>query len=208
MQQPLIRAISAKGTRLYIDSASAEEIAALARTNEGAAVEDVVGNTTNQKFIHGEVDQHRDRYSLERWLAGARELHSLAPHLDYRVLVFTVITVQIGREILRTARRGNAWEVSLPLHMNLCSDQESARDIGQYVRWKVPSALVKVAFTPYDPRCVLIARDLENLGVPVNFTCTFSARQVVAASLLANVTRANIFLDRLNRGLSATSLDS
>jgi transaldolase len=70
----------------------------------------------------------------------------------------------------------------------------------------VPGAFVKVPFTPHAPHCFLVARGLEWEGIPVNFTSTFSARQAVAAGLLANVTRTNIFTGRLNQGLHATLL--
>ncbi|MDR4494132.1 MAG: hypothetical protein MRJ99_06785 [Nitrospirales bacterium] len=70
----------------------------------------------------------------------------------------------------------------------------------------VPSALVKVPFAPHAPMCFLIARDLENEGIPVNFTSTFSTRQVIAAALLANVTRTNVFMGRLDQGLKAELL--
>jgi len=70
----------------------------------------------------------------------------------------------------------------------------------------VPSGVVKVPFTPHLPHCFLIARDLEREGIPVNFTSTFSARQVVAAGLLSNVTLTNIFMGRINQGLKAALL--
>jgi transaldolase len=42
--------------------------------------------------------------------------------------------------------------------------------------------------------------------VPVNFTSTFSARQVVAAALLSDATRTNVFMGRLNQGLGSELL--
>jgi transaldolase len=51
-----------------------------------------------------------------------------------------------------------------------------------------------------------VARDLEREGIPVNFTSTFSARQVVAAALPCDVSRTNIFLGRLDQGLEACLL--
>jgi transaldolase len=67
-------------------------------------------------------------------------------------------------------------------------------------------AVDDVPFTPHQPHCFLIARDLEREGIAVNFTSTFSARQAVAAGLLANVTLTNIFMGRLNQGLKAAML--
>jgi transaldolase len=51
-----------------------------------------------------------------------------------------------------------------------------------------------------------MARDLQREGIPVNFTSTFSVRQVVTAALLADVARANVFMGRLNQGLHAELL--
>jgi transaldolase len=86
------------------------------------------------------------------------------------------------------------------------SDPETAKALGRALRTIVPSCFVKVPFRPHEAQSLLIARDLEAAGIPVNFTSTFSARQVVAAALLANVTRTNIFMGRLNQGFHAALL--
>lgn len=89
-------------------------------------------------------------------------------------------------------------EVDLP--------KRGSKQIGRYLNAAVPNSFVKVAFTPNHPHSLLIARDLENVGIHVNFTATFSARQIVAAVLLANPARTNIFLGRLSQGLSSELL--
>jgi len=96
--------------------------------------------------------------------------------------------------------------VSLQLHMGAVSDPETAKSLGRALRTIVPSCFVKVPFRAHEPQSLLIARDLEAAGIPVNFTSTFSARQVVAAALLADVTRTNIFMGRLNQGFHAALL--
>jgi transaldolase len=96
--------------------------------------------------------------------------------------------------------------VSLQLHMGALSDPETAKELGRALRAIVPSCFVKVPFRPHEPQSLLIARDLEAEGIPVNFTSTFSARQVVAAALLADVTRTNVFMGRLNQGFRAALL--
>jgi len=83
---------------------------------------------------------------------------------------------------------------------------EDSKKIGRYLVRMLPGSFVKVAFTPHYPHAFLIARDLEREGIPVNFTTTFSARQVAAAAILSNVTRTNIFMGRLNLGLESELL--
>ncbi len=96
--------------------------------------------------------------------------------------------------------------MSLQLHMQLMEDPLKAKQVGHDLRKMVPSAIVKVPFTPQFPSCFFVARDLEREGVPVNFTSTFSARQAVMAGLLADVSRTNIFMGRLDQGLEAEYL--
>jgi transaldolase len=116
------------------------------------------------------------------------------------------VCARIGTDMARAFGAGRDWEVSLQLHMGLCAHPDTARWVGRLLRRMVPSAIVKVPFTPDAPDCLLVARDLEQAGVPVNFTSTFSARQAVAAALLGDVTRTNIFMGRLNQGLQAALL--
>jgi len=141
--------------------------------------------------------------------AWAAELRRAAPDLTQAALsplLYAIVCGHIGTDAARGFGAGRAWEVSLQIHMRLADDPDAARRIGRYLRRMVPSAVVKVPFTPHAPHCFLIARDLELEGIPVNFTSTFSARQAVAAGLLANVTLTNIFMGRLNQGLQAALL--
>jgi transaldolase len=104
----------------------------------------------------------------------------------------------IGNDVANAFGADRAWEVSLQLHMGALSDPQTAKALGRALRAIVPSCFVKVPFRP----------DLEAEGVPVNFTSTFSARQVVAAVLLADVTRTNIFMGRLNQASTPRSSGS
>jgi transaldolase len=87
--------------------------------------------------------------------------------------------------------------------MKLTGDPEAGKRVARLLRAMIPTAIVKVPFAPHAPDCLLDARDLENEGIPVDFTATFSARQAVAVALLSNVTRTNILPGRLNQGLRA-----
>jgi transaldolase len=155
------------------------------------------------------------RKVIEKYLAGdepaawAKELrnaHSGLSDDELIPLVYAVVCGRVGNDAALRFGAGRPWEVSLQLHMRLGADAEKAKRVGRYLRRMVPSGVVKVPFAPHHPHCLLVARDLEREGIPVNFTSTFSARQVVAVALLADVTLTNIFMGRINQGLKAALL--
>jgi transaldolase len=119
------------------------------------------------------------------------------------VAVYSLLNLHLAAAVVGRFGRGRTWHISLELHTGLVGDREGSVRFGRCLGRSLPGALVKVAFTPHEPHAFLIARDLERQGIAVNFTATFSARQVVAAALLSNPHRTNIFLGRLNEGLRA-----
>jgi transaldolase len=202
----LLQAVCAAGSCLYIDSADSDEIAGLSSILDGDMRSQVAGNTTNQQFIRQRASGRLDRYCGDGWWADLDRLVGAAPGVPPAVLGSVVVGARVGGEIVRAVDGVGSWEVSLPLPMSLCGQPAAAREAGRFLCREVPEAMVKVAMTPHDPRCLSVARDLEYHGVPVNFTCTFSARQAVVAAILAGVQRANVFLGRLNLGLGAPLL--
>jgi transaldolase len=207
VSSPLLAALRRTGTaHVYADTADTEELRRLLAVAGGGIVAEVDGNTVNQPLA---------RQVLDRYLAGdplaacAQELRRHRPGASSAALlphVYTLVSGWIGNDLASAFGAGRAWEVSLQLHMGAVSDPETAKALGRALRTIVPSCFVKVPFRPHEPQSLLIARDLEIEGIPVNFTSTFSARQVVAAALLANVTRTNIFMGRLNQGFHAALL--
>jgi transaldolase len=203
----LLAALRRTGTaHLYADTADVEELRPLLAVVEGGILAEVDGNTVNQPLAHR---------VLQRYLAGdrivtcAQELRRHRPGGSGAALLpylYTMVSGWIGNDVVNAFAAGRAWEVSLQLHMGAMSDPEVAKALGRALKTAVPSCFVKVPFRPHEPQSLLIARDLEAEGIPVNFTSTFSARQAVAAALLADVTRTNIFMGRLNQGFRATLL--
>jgi transaldolase len=204
---PLLAAVGKAGTvHIYADTADTKEADALVSTDGGAIFSEVDGNTANQPLVHKVMAGYLDAGDAAAW---ARRLRSLQPGLtddELIPLIYAVICGRIGNDMARAFGAGRSWQVSLQLHMNLSRNAEAAKRVGRCLRRMVPSGVVKVPFTPQTPHCFLIARDLEREGIPVNFTSTFSARQAVAAGLLADVTLTNIFMGRINQGLKASSL--
>ena len=203
----LLTALRRTGTNhLYADTADREELGQALAVASGGILAEVDGNTVNQPLA---------RRVLERYLEGdglaacAQALRRRPRGTSGGALLpglYTMVSGRIGNDIASAFSGGRAWEVSLQLHMGALSEPATAKALGRALRAIVPSCFVKVPFRPQEPQSLLIARDLEAEGIPVNFTSTFSARQVVAAALLADVTRTNIFMGRLNQGFHASLL--
>ena len=204
---PLFQALRAAGTQhIYGDTADVGELGELVTIDQGENREEIDGNTANQPLVAKVVDRYLDAEHPQAW---ADELTAHQPGIsrsNLLVLLYTVLLGRIGNDMRRAFASGREWEVSLQLHMALRDNAEAARSIGRLIRKTVPSAIVKVPFAPDAPHCFLVARDLERAGIPVNFTSTFSARQAVAAAMLSDVTRTNIFMGRLNQGLQSERL--
>ncbi len=207
--QPLLKAVRDCGTvHFYADTADPTELRDLLVAREdGEAVHmygEVDGNTTNQPLIEKVLDRLLSADETDGIVAWARRLREVDPGLTLEegtVLVYSILNGRLAWEVLDRFGAGRTWHISLELHTALAPDPVASRRVARALSRAVPGALVKVAFTPDHPHALLIARDLEREGVAVNFTATFSARQVVAAALLANPHRTNIFLGRLNQGL-------
>ena len=207
VSSPPLSALRRTGTaHVYADTADSEELRRLLAVDRGGVLAEVDGNTVNQPLAR----QVLDRYLTGNRLAACtQELRRHRPGTPPAALlphIYTMVSGWIGNDLASAFAAGRAWEVSLQLHMGAVSDPETAKALGRALRTIVPSCFVKVPFRPHEPQSLLIARDLEAEGIPVNFTSTFSARQVVAAALLADVTRTNIFMGRLNQGFHAALL--
>ena len=207
VSHPILAAVRRAGTsHIYADTADVEELASLITASAGKIYEEIDGNTANQPLVHKVIDRYLRQNDVGKW---AQELRKQSPDIsknELNILLYAIICGRVGNDVGHAFAAGRSWEVSLQLHMALGGDAEASKRVGRQIRRMVPGAFVKVPFTPHAPHCFLIARDLEREGIPVNFTSTFSARQAVAAGLLADVTRTNIFMGRINQGLKANLL--
>ncbi len=210
----LAAALKNAGTaHIYIDTADRGEMDDLLVAGEDeqtiTMISEIDGNTTNQPLIMNVLERFFSDSGPENAVRWVREMKIAKPDFSVReatLLIYTIINGRLGREIVEHYGAGRNWELSLELHTGLARDPMTSRRVGRLLHLMVPGSFVKVAFTPHFPHSILIARDLEAMGIPVNFTTTFSARQVVAAALLADVSRTNIFMGRLNQGLESQLL--
>ena len=205
VEAPLLAALRKAGTQhVWADTADVDELGALLDTGAGI-LREVDGNTANQPLVAKVVARYVGAGEPRTW---ARELEAARalPRPELVALVYAILCGRIGNDMAAAFGAGRPWETSLQLHMSLVSEPERARRIGRLQYRMAPSGLVKVPFAPDAPDCLLVARDLERAGIPVNLTSTFSARQAVVAALFANVARTNVFMGRLNQGFEAKLL--
>ena len=193
-------------TKIYADTADIEELNALVTIDERSIYAGVDGNTANQPLVRKVIQNYLTRFDPRAFVEQFVFSSERQPTRDESTLSYAVICAKIGNDFEHLFACGRSWEVSLQLHMGLTKSPNLAKEIARSIRQMAPSAIIKVPFAPYAPECFIVARDLEREGIPVNFTSTFSARQAVAAALLCNVTRTNIFLGRLDQGLEACLL--
>jgi transaldolase len=204
---PTLDALIKSGTsRIYADTADRQEIADLLEERNGELYREVDGNTVNQPLVHRVIAHYLSNDEFHKRVKQIRRKDLHLSTAEFALVLYTIICGRIANDWLRSFAKGRPWEISLQLHMKLTGDREAGKRVARLLRAMIPTAIVKVPFAPHAPNCLLVARDLENEGIPVDFTATFSARQAVAAALLSNVARASIFTGRLNQGLRAQLL--
>jgi transaldolase len=207
VSSPLLAALRAAGTsHIYADTADYRELQELLSAGEGELLAEVDGNTANQPLVQKVIGKYLDEANLKGWAEALQRHREELTEAEMLTFIYAILCGRVGNDFLWAFSSGRSWGISLQLHMALCGDAKAAKQVGRDLRSMVRSAFVKVAFTPHYPHCFLVARDLEQEGIPVNFTSTFSARQVVAAALLSKVSLTNIFMGRLNQGLQAELL--
>ena len=150
VSSPLLLALCRAGTsHVYADTADARELAALLSQEKGKLIAEVDGNTANQPLVRKVTGRYLDEAHLSGW-AEALERHRERPMgTEILPLLYAILCGRVGNDFLRAFSTGRIWEVSLQLHMGLCSNRDAATQVGHYLRGMVRSALVKVAFTPH-----------------------------------------------------------
>lgn len=204
---PLLDALHRAGTsHIYADTANVNELDDLLSVDDRSIYAGVDGNTANQPLVHKVLEDYLELFEPDACAQhfGFSRRNQATPEQAARC--YAVLCAKIGNDFEHLFASGRPWEVSLQVHMGLTELPRHVMEIGRCIRHLVPSAIVKIPFAPHAPECFIVSRDLENENIPVNFTSTFSARQVVAAALLCNVTRTNIFMGRIDQGLQACLL--
>jgi transaldolase len=185
--------IRASGTRLWLDTGDIDTTATL-WCSEFEAL------TTNNTLLNMEIQKGLYDDFIHQ-AAGA--LRNVAPDIDERQLVLETAFVLNAYHGLKLVELFDA-HVSVELHTDLGEDVERSVACGRRYFDICPERFyVKVPLTTAG---LLAARRLRQLGVPVNLTLGFSARQNYLAALLAQPRFVNVFMGRLGAFIADNGL--
>ncbi|MFA6134278.1 MAG: transaldolase family protein [Phycisphaerae bacterium] len=180
---PAWRRLRQLGTRLWLDTGSLSEAGEL-WTREFDAL------TTNNTLLNKEVQTG----AYDHLIAEAAEMlsqYNLSPRQKILELTF----ILNARHGLRLVSEFDGT-VSVEEHTDLAHDVGAAVEYGRRYHAICPERfVVKIPFTPAG---LLATRKLSQMGISVNHTLGFSARQNYVIARLARPAYVNVFLGRLN----------
>ncbi|TKG93385.1 transaldolase [Puteibacter caeruleilacunae] len=177
------------GTELWLDTGDMEE----AEKNWTA---EMTALTTNNTLINKEIQKG----IYDEFIAKAQTIVSDLPINDQIIEIAFILNARHG---LRLAKRFGGY-VSVELHTNTAHNFDAIIDYGLRYHEICPEQfIVKV---PYTAAGLLGARKLRELGVKINFTLEFSARQNVMVAAIAQPDYLNVFLGRLGAYMKDNNL--
>ncbi len=168
------------GTELWLDTGDMEE----AEKNWSA---EMTALTTNNTLVNKEIQKG----IYDSFIAEAKEIVKSLPLREQIVEIAFILNARHG---LRLAQKFGGF-VSVELHTDTAHDIDAAVDYGmRYFEICPEQFIVKV---PYTAAGLLAARKLRALGVRINFTLEFSARQNVMVTAITKPNYQNVFLGRI-----------
>jgi len=192
---PVWDPLRAAGTRLWLDTGDLEEATRLWSEQFEAL-------TTNNTLLNKEVQKGIYDALVQENVDAIREA---AGGLGERELLLELAFLLNAYHALRLVERFDAF-VSVELHTDLADDVKRTIAYAERFHKICPERFfIKVPFTPAG---ILGARKLDQMGIPVNLTMGFSARQNVLVSLLSNPSYVNVFMGRLNAFIADHHLGS
>jgi transaldolase len=192
---PRWRALRDAGTEPWLDTGDIEGIRKLWAREFGAL-------TTNNTLLNKEVQRGQYDDLVKRTAARIRKA---VPGIAPRDLVLEIAFVLNAYHGLRLVEHFDAL-VSVEEHTDLAHDVDLAVLYAKRFYAICPKRfIVKLPLTPAG---LLAMRKVVNLGIPVNFTLGFSARQNYLAARVGNPRFVNVFLGRLNSFVADQKLGS
>jgi len=187
------RHVRAAGSKLWLDTGDIDEAAKLWNAEFEAL-------TTNNTLLNREVQKGiYDELAAQ----AASAIRRVVPDVSDRQVVLEVGFALNACHGLKLVQRFDA-HVSVELHTDLAHDVDRTVAYGKRYYEICPEKFyIKVPLTPAG---FLGARKLGALGIPVNFTLGFSARQNYLAALLTQPRYVNVFLGRLNSFVADNAL--
>ena len=186
---PFWQSLRSTGTELWLDTGDMDE----AEANWTA---EMTALTTNNTLLNNEIQKG----IYDSFVPQALELVS---HLTINEQVKEIAFILNARHGLRLAKKFGGM-VSVELHTDTAYDIDAIVSYGLRYRELCPEQfIVKV---PYTPEGLIGARLLHDMGVRINFTLEFSARQNVLVTLIARPDYLNVFLGRIGAFIADNKL--
>ena len=188
---PFWQSLREAGTQLWLDTGDMDE----AEKNWSA---EMTALTTNNTLVNKEIQKG----IYDDFIAQAREIVSELPVEEQIVEIAFILNARHG---MRLARKFGGF-VSVELHTNTAHHFDAIVDYGlRYFDINPEQFIVKV---PYTAVGLLGARRLRELGVKINFTLEFSARQNLMVAAITKPNYCNVFLGRIGAYMKDNGLGS
>nr|WP_321355867.1 transaldolase family protein [uncultured Draconibacterium sp.] len=179
------------GTELWLDTGDMEE----AEKNWSA---EMTALTTNNTLVNKEIQKG----IYDDFVEQAVEIVKDLPIEEQIVEIAFILNARHG---IRLAKKFGGF-VSVELHTNTAYDFDAIVDYGlRYFSICPDQFIVKV---PYTATGLLGARKLRELGVKINFTLEFSARQNAMVAAITKPNYCNVFLGRIGAYIKDNRLGS
>lgn len=186
---PLLAALKATGTELWLDTGNLDEATKLWRTEMSAL-------TTNNTLANAVV---QTGIMDDEIANAAKRIREVEPGISTEDLVMDIVFIVNSHIALRLVHAFDSL-VSVELHPAVGYDIEKTfRYAQRYYAVNPDRFIVKIPLTPEGYCAVARARQE---GIPINYTLGFSARQNYLAALLSRPNYVNVFLGRLNAVIS------
>jgi len=168
------------GTELWLDTGDIEQA-------ENIWSAEMSALTTNNTLLNNEIQKGLyDSYIIE-----AKEIVKELPLKEQIIEIAFILNARHGLRLTKIF----GGLVSVELHTDTANDFDAIVEYGRrYFDICPRQFLVKV---PYTAAGLLGARKLRQMGIRINLTLEFSARQNVMAALISQPNYLNVFLGRL-----------
>lgn len=179
-KDPFWEALRNTGTELWLDTGDMEE----AESNWSSEMSAL---TTNNTLLNNEIQ--KGIYDIF-----ISEAKSIVRELPQEERVKEIAFILNARHGLRLAQKFGGY-VSVELHTDTAHDIKAILSYGKRFHDICPEQfIVKV---PYTAEGLIGARLLKDMGVKINFTLEFSARENVLVTRVARPDYLNVFLGRI-----------
>jgi len=186
---PFWQGLKNAGTELWLDTGDMEE----AEKNWSA---EMTALTTNNTLVNNEIQKGIYDSFID-------ETRVIVKDLPLKEQIVEIAFILNARHGLRLAHKFGGF-VSVELHTNTAHDFNAIVEYGKRYRAICPEQfIVKV---PYTAVGLLGARKLRELGVRINFTLEFSARQNMMVAVITKPNYCNVFLGRIGAYISNSGL--